>query len=176
MNPSYSQIILIACFWQLIALGVTFLRFGQLPGDSKQIAAAMLGFLLVGLLSGFVLIFLLRQTVSHRGSVFIIVGYILAAPFGYGFGIVGPLALNVWCSAATRRHRLLLAFPSGDKPLWIFAAHLRSGGRLTRWPHQRPQLLRAFISNLGSKDTPMRIFILAYRHFVVGSIAEFPVV
>jgi hypothetical protein len=96
MNPSYSQIILIACFWPLIALGVTFLRFGQLPGDSKQIAAAMLGFLLVGLLSGFVLIFLLRQTVSHRGSVFIIVGYILAAPFGYGFGIVGPLALETF--------------------------------------------------------------------------------
>ncbi len=52
MNPSYSQIILIACFWQLIALGVTFLRFGKLPGDSKQIAAAMLGFLLVGFFPG----------------------------------------------------------------------------------------------------------------------------
>lgn len=79
-----------------MALGVTFLRFGQLPGDSEQITAAMLGFLLVGLLSGFVLIFLLRRMVSHRGSVFVVVGYILAAPFGYGFGIVGPLALEAF--------------------------------------------------------------------------------
>ena len=95
VSPSYSRIIPIACFWPLVALGVTFLRFGQIPGDSEQIAAAMLGFLVVGLLSGFVLIFLLRR-VSHRGSVFIIVGYTLAAPFGYGFGILGPLALEAF--------------------------------------------------------------------------------
>ena len=48
MRPSYSWVILIAGFWPLVALGVTFLRFGELPGDGDQIAAAVLGFLLVG--------------------------------------------------------------------------------------------------------------------------------
>jgi hypothetical protein len=96
VKPAYSWIILIACFWLLIALGVTILRFGELPGGSEQIAAAVLGFLLVGLLSGFILISLLRRMDGNSGSVFVVVGYILAIPFGYGFGIVGPLALEAF--------------------------------------------------------------------------------
>ncbi len=96
MNPSYSQIILIACFWPLIALGVTFLRFGQLPGDGEQVAAAVLGFLLVGVLSGLVLISVLRRTASRSTSAFVVGGYVLAAPFGYVLGIVGPLSLEAF--------------------------------------------------------------------------------
>lgn len=56
----------------------------------------MLGFLLVGVLSGFVLLSLLRRMASRQRSVFIVVGYALAAPLGYVFGIVGPLALEAF--------------------------------------------------------------------------------
>lgn len=96
MSPSYLLVIPIAAFWPLVALGVTFARFGELPGDSEQVAAAVLGFLFVGVLSGLVLISLLRRMASRPGSVFIVVGYVLAAPFGYVLGIVGPLALEAF--------------------------------------------------------------------------------
>ncbi len=97
MSPSYPLVIPIASIWPIVALGVTFARFGELPGNGEQeVAAAVLGFLLVGLLSGLVLISLLRRTASRSGSVFIVVGYVLAAPFGYVFGIVGPLALEAF--------------------------------------------------------------------------------
>jgi len=75
---------------------MTFLRFGELPGDGEQIAAPLLGFLLVGVISGFVLISVLRQTRSRLGRVLVIAGYTLAASFGYFFGIVGPLTLEVF--------------------------------------------------------------------------------
>ncbi len=96
MRPSYSLVIPIASFWPIVALGVTFARFGELPGDSEQVAAAVLGFLLVGVLSGLVLISLLRRMASRSGSVLVVVGYVLAAPFGYVFGIVGPLILEAF--------------------------------------------------------------------------------
>ena len=96
MRPSYSWVILIAGFWPLLALGVTFLRFGELPGDGDQIVAAVLGFLLVGVLSGLVLISVLRRTVSRSTSAFVVGGYVLAAPFGYVLGIVGPLSLEAF--------------------------------------------------------------------------------
>jgi hypothetical protein len=96
MTLSYFLVIPIAIFWPLLALGVTFARFGELPGDSEQVATAVLGFLLVGVLSGFVLISLLRRTASRPGSVFVVVGYALAAPLSYFFGIVGPLALEAF--------------------------------------------------------------------------------
>ena len=113
MRPSYSWVIPIAGFWPLVALGVTFLRFGELPGYGKQVAAAMLGFLLVGMLSGLVLISLLRRTASRATNPFVVGGYVLAAPFGYIFGIVGPLSLEAlgegWLSRSI--DYLLLAFP-----------------------------------------------------------------
>ena len=96
MRPSYSWVIPIAGFWSLVALGVTFLRFGELPGDGEQVAAAVLGFLLVGVLSGLVLISLLRRTASRSTSAFVVGGYVLAAPFGYVLGIVGPLSLEAF--------------------------------------------------------------------------------
>jgi hypothetical protein len=96
MRPSYSWVILIAGFWPLVALGVTFLRFGELPGDGEQVAAAVLGFLLVGVLSGLVLISVLRRTASRSTSAFVVGGYVLAAPFGYVLGIVGPLSLEAF--------------------------------------------------------------------------------
>ncbi len=100
MSPSYPLVIPIASIWPIVALGVTFARFGELPGNGEQeVAAAVLGFLLVGVLSGLVLISLLRRMASRSGSVFIVVGYVLAAPFGYVFGIVGPLTLEVFGGA-----------------------------------------------------------------------------
>ena len=78
-----------------MALVVTFLRFGELPGDGEQIATALLGFLLVGAISGLVLISVLKLTARLSGRVLVIAGYTLAAPFGYVFGIVGPLTLEV---------------------------------------------------------------------------------
>ena len=96
MRPSYSWVIPIAGFWPLVALGVTFLRFGELPGDGEQVAAAVLGFLLVGVLSGLVLISVLRRTASRSTSAFVVGGYVLAAPFGYVLGIVGPLSLEAF--------------------------------------------------------------------------------
>lgn len=96
MSPSYILVVPIASFWPLAALGVTLARFGELPGDIEQVAAAVLGFLLVGALSGLVLISLLRRTASRSGSAFTLVGYVLAAPLGYVFGIVGPLALEAF--------------------------------------------------------------------------------
>ncbi len=96
MSPSYLLVIPIAALWPLVALGVTFVRFGGLPGGGDQVAAAVLGFLLVGVLSGFVLISLLRRMANRQRRVFTIIGYGLAAPFGYVSGIVGPLALEAF--------------------------------------------------------------------------------
>ncbi len=95
VRPAY-PFIAIAISWPLVALVMTFLRFGELPGDGKQIAAALLGFLLVGVISGFVLTFVLRRTSSRLGRVLIVAGYTLAALFGYFFGIVGPLTLEAF--------------------------------------------------------------------------------
>jgi hypothetical protein len=72
------------------------LTLQRIAGDGKQIAAALLGFLLVGVISGFVLTFVLRRTRSRLGRVLIVAGYTLAAPFGYFFGIVGPLTLEAF--------------------------------------------------------------------------------
>ena len=80
----------------LVAFGVTFLRFGELQGDGEQVAAAVLGFLLMGVLSGLVLISLLRRTASRSTSAFVVGGYVLAAPFDYVLGIVGPLSLEAF--------------------------------------------------------------------------------
>ncbi len=99
MRLSYSWVIPIAIFWPALALGVTFVRFGTLPGDGEQIAAGTLGFLLVGVLSGFVLVFLLRRVMDRSGRIFVVVGYALATPFGYTLGIVGPLALEAFPGA-----------------------------------------------------------------------------
>ena len=65
VRPAYPRVIAITISWSLVALVMTFLRFAELPGDGKQIAAALLGFLLVGVISGFVLISVLRRTRSH---------------------------------------------------------------------------------------------------------------
>lgn len=99
MRLVYPGVLAIAISWPLVAFVVTFLRFGELPGDGEQIAAALLGFLLVGVISGLVLISVLRRTRSRLGRVLVIVGYTLAAPFGYVFGIVGPLTLEVFGGA-----------------------------------------------------------------------------
>ncbi len=100
MRLSYSWVILVAIFWPALALGVTFVRLGTLPGDGEQIAAGTLGFLLVGVLSGLVLVFLLRRRAMDRsGRIFVVVGYALATPFGYAFGVVGPLALEAFPGA-----------------------------------------------------------------------------
>ncbi len=99
MRLSYSWVIPIAIFWPALALGVTFVRFGTLPGDGEQIAAGTLGFLLVGVLSGFVLVFLLRRVMDRSGRIFVVVSYALATPFGYTLGIVGPLALEAFPGA-----------------------------------------------------------------------------
>ena len=112
MRPSYSWVIPIAGFWPLVAFGVTFLRFGELPGDGEQVAAAVLGFLLVGVLSGLVLISLLRRTASRSTSTFVAGGYLLAAPFGYVLGIVGPLSLEAFGAGwLPRSMDYLLLFP-----------------------------------------------------------------
>lgn len=95
MRPPYRWVIAIAISWVLLAFVVTFLRFGELPGDGEQIVTALIGFLLVGAISGLVLISLLRRTARRSGRILIIVIYTLAAPFGYVFGIVGPLTLEV---------------------------------------------------------------------------------
>lgn len=95
MRTVYPWVLAIAISWALVALVVTLLRFGELPGDGEQIVTALLGFFLVGAISGVVLISLLRRTARRSGRMLLIAGYTLAAPFGYVFGIVGPLTLEV---------------------------------------------------------------------------------
>jgi hypothetical protein len=107
VRPAYFWVIVAAVSWPLVALVVTFLRFGELPGNGEQIAAALLGFILVGVISGLVLISVLRRTTSRSRKVLVIAGYILAAPFGYVFGIVGPLTLEVFVGTS-----LPLALPT----------------------------------------------------------------
>jgi hypothetical protein len=99
VRPPYLWVIAITNAWALVALVVTFLRFGELPGDGEQIVIALLGFLLVGAISGLVLISVLRRTARRSGRMLLIAGYALAAPFGYVFGIVGPLTLEVFGGA-----------------------------------------------------------------------------
>ena len=99
MRAPYLWVTAITISWALVALVVTFLRFGELPGDGEQIVIALLGFLLVGAISGLVLISVLRRTARRSGRMLLIAGYTLAAPFGYVFGIVGPLTLEVFGGA-----------------------------------------------------------------------------
>ncbi len=99
MRPPYLWVVAITIAWALVALVVTFLRFGELPGDGEQIVIALLGFLLVGAISGLVLISVLRRTARRSERMLLIAGYALAAPFGYVFGIVGPLTLEVFGGA-----------------------------------------------------------------------------
>ena len=88
------------------------MRFGELPGDGEQVAAAVLGFPLVGVLSGLVLISVLRRTVSRSTRAFVVGGYVLAAPFGYVLGIVGPLSLEAFGAGwLPRSMDYLLLFP-----------------------------------------------------------------
>jgi hypothetical protein len=150
MRPSYSWVIPIAGFWPLVAFGVTFLRFGELPGDGEQVAAAVLGFLLVGVLSGLVLISLLRRTASRSTSAFVVGGYVLAAPFDYVLGIVGPLSLEAFGAGwPPRSMDYLLLFSSYGRLLRIFAARVRSGDRLPDRLHYRSRVLKAFPTSLG---------------------------
>jgi NhaP-type Na+/H+ or K+/H+ antiporter len=95
VRPPYPWVIAITISWALVALVVTFLRFGELPWGGEQITIALLGFLLVGVISGLVLISVPRRTARRSGRMLVIAGYTLAAPFGYVFGIVGPLTLEV---------------------------------------------------------------------------------
>ena len=99
MRPPYLWVIAITIAWALVALVVTFLRFGELPGNGEQVAAALIGFILVGVISGLVLISVLRRTARRSGKMLLIAGYTLAAPFGYVFSIVGPLTLEVFGEA-----------------------------------------------------------------------------
>jgi hypothetical protein len=99
VRPAYPWVIAIAISWPLVGLVMTYLRFGELPGDGEQIAAALLGYLLVGVISGFALVSVLRRTRSRLGRVLVIAGYTLGAPFGYFFGVVGPLTLEVFSGA-----------------------------------------------------------------------------
>ena len=99
MRAPYLWVTAITISWALVALVVTFLRFGELPGDGEQIVIALLGFLLVGAISGLVLISVLRRTARRSGKMLLIAGYTLAAPFGYVFSIVGPLTLEVFGEA-----------------------------------------------------------------------------
>jgi hypothetical protein len=94
VRPPYHWVVPIAISWPALSLGVTFARFGRLPGDGDQMAAAIFGFLLVGALSGFVLISLLRWVASRSGRISSGIGYALAMPFGYVFGILAPLTLE----------------------------------------------------------------------------------
>jgi hypothetical protein len=99
VRAPYLWVTAITISWALVALVVTFLRFGELPGDGEQIVIALLGFLLVGAISGLVLISVLRRTARRSGKMLLIAGYTLAAPFGYVFSIVGPLTLEVFGEA-----------------------------------------------------------------------------
>ena len=99
MRPPYPWVIAITISWALVALVVTFLRFGELPGNGEQIVTALLGFLLVGAISGLVLLSVLRRTARRSGRMLVIASYTLAAPFGYVFGILGPLTLEVFGGA-----------------------------------------------------------------------------
>jgi hypothetical protein len=99
VRAPYLWVTAITISWALVALVVTFLRFGELPGDDEQIVIALLGFLLVGAISGLVLISVLRRTARRSGKMLLIAGYTLAAPFGYVFSIVGPLTLEVFGEA-----------------------------------------------------------------------------
>lgn len=94
MKPAYPWVIAITIAWWMVALVVPFLRFGHWPGDAEDTASYLLGFLLVGVISGLVLISLLRRTRRRLGKVLVIAGYTLAAPFGYFFGVLGPLTLE----------------------------------------------------------------------------------
>jgi hypothetical protein len=96
VRRAYPWVIAITISWWLVALVAPYLRFGHWPAgaDAEDTASLLLGFLLVGVISGLVLISLLRRMRSRLGRVLVIASYTLAAPFGYFFGIVGPQILE----------------------------------------------------------------------------------
>ncbi len=81
--------------WVILAVGITYARFGYLPGDWYEIAAAIEGFFLLGMLTGWIFLFFWRKAENRLAKVLIVTGYILAIPFTYWFGIIGPLTLEI---------------------------------------------------------------------------------
>ena len=111
MRPSYFWLFLAGPAWAVMFMGGNYWRLGNLSlvggggGDGW-----LLGFILVGVLSGLLLIFLLRKCIILWSRFSLACGYALATPVGFVFGMSGPFAIpdEVHLAVAEWGDRLLL--------------------------------------------------------------------
>jgi len=103
-KPSYLWIIATALGWPLVLVGITMLRFGQLPRDISgaldltQVGSGVAGFVLLGAVSGWFAIWLARRG-GKREQIGLWIGYVIAVPFAFIGGLIGPLSLEVFANA-----------------------------------------------------------------------------
>lgn len=102
MKPSYLWLTLVAPAWAMFATGANYWRLSSMEGVEPNLGwidlRFLLGFALVGALSGGGLIFMLRRSTGVLGPICLVCGYVLAIPVGFIFGIFGPFSIpeTIW--------------------------------------------------------------------------------
>lgn len=92
--PSYRWIAPIAIIWPLLAIGFTLVVFGAPPAGVYELIGGIIGFLLIGIFSGWGLIYSLREADNERSQLVVIIFYVLAIPLAYALGVGSPFVLE----------------------------------------------------------------------------------
>lgn len=82
-------------FWIVFGIGITLLRVGYFPLDIFETFGAILGFLFVGLLSGFLLFKQLHHSLRRFHKKFFLFSYISSLPLMYLLALGGTLTLEI---------------------------------------------------------------------------------
>ncbi|MBI2907702.1 MAG: hypothetical protein HYX92_08620 [Chloroflexi bacterium] len=90
----YRWIIPLAVVWPMVAIGATLAVFGPPPRGALQLIGGAIGFLLVGVFSGWGLIYSLSQADALREQLAIVLFYLLVSPLAYALGIGAPFAIE----------------------------------------------------------------------------------
>ncbi|MFO0702810.1 MAG: hypothetical protein U0514_03005 [Candidatus Andersenbacteria bacterium] len=117
-RPRYWWLIAFVLLWPVTLAIVSMLRFGGLPSlqqlDVWNLVSGAVGFGLLGLLSGWLVLKLARARDARAVRIGTLLGYLLAAPVGFVGGLIGPLFFEVqYPGSISRAVTYLLLFPLG---------------------------------------------------------------